>query len=69
MSQAVIVWIVVAVVVIALVVTLLTLRSRRRRASASHRVGLPELGALSTDGLDKVHAHGTNKQQNDKNPS
>jgi len=66
MSQAVIVWIVVAVVVIALIVILLTIRARRHRASASHRVGLPELGALSTDGLDKVHAHGTDKQQNDK---
>jgi hypothetical protein len=65
MSQAAIVWIVVAVVVIALIVTLLIVRSRRRRSAVSHRLGVPELGALSTDGLDKVHAHSTDKQQND----
>jgi hypothetical protein len=62
MSPAAIVGIVVAVVVIAVIVILLVVRARRRRAGASHRLGLPELGALSTDGLDKVHAHGTNTQ-------
>jgi len=66
MSQAAMVWIVVAVVLIALIVTLLIGRGRRRRAGASHRLGLPELGALSTDGLDKVHAHSTEKPQNEK---
>ncbi len=61
MSTAAIVWIVVAVVVIAAVVTVFVLRARRQRATASHRMGLPELGALSTDGLDKAHATGQAK--------
>ena len=66
MSTAAIVWIVVAVVVIAVVVTLLALRARRRRSQAGHRMGLPELGALSTDGLDKAHAAQSTRHQADK---
>ena len=58
MSTAAIVWIVVAVVVIAAIVVLLVLRGRRRREQSSHRMGLPKLGALSTEGLDKAHATG-----------
>lgn len=61
MSTAAIVWVVVAVVVIAAVVILVVLRTRRRHAQASHRMGLPDLGALSTDGLDKQHASGPAK--------
>ncbi len=66
MSTATIVWIVVAVVVIAAIVTLVVLRARRQRATASYRMGLPELGALSTDGLDKAHAAGTAKHPTQK---
>lgn len=66
MSTAAIVWIVVAVIVIALIVILLALRARRRHAQASHRMGLPALGALSTEGLDKEHAAGSTKHTAEK---
>jgi cytochrome c-type biogenesis protein CcmH/NrfF len=61
MSTAAILWIIAAIVVIAVVVTLLVVRSRRRRAASTHRMGLPELGALSTTGLDKAHSGGSAK--------
>ena len=52
------VWvIVIAIVVIVVIAVLLVLRSRRR-GSANSNMGLPDLGALSTEGLDKEHAHG-----------
>jgi hypothetical protein len=57
-STATILWIIAAIVVIAIVATLFTLRARRRRAAARAHIGLPDLGALSTDGLDKEHAAG-----------
>jgi hypothetical protein len=56
MSTATILGILAAIVVIAIVATLLTLRARRRRART--HIGLPDLGALSTEGLDKEHAAG-----------
>jgi cytochrome c-type biogenesis protein CcmH/NrfF len=59
MSTATILWIVAAVVLVAIVVTLLVVRSRRR--AARPQMGLPDLGALSTDGLDKAHAGGAAK--------
>jgi hypothetical protein len=62
MSTATILGIVVAVVVVAIVVTLLIVRARGRRAQASHRIGLPDLGALSTEGLDKSHAGGSSNR-------
>jgi hypothetical protein len=58
MSTATILGILAAIVVIAMVATLLTLRARRRRAAARTHIGLPDLGALSTEGLDKEHAAG-----------
>lgn len=58
MSTGVIVLIVAIVVIaIAVVVALLVGRSKRR-AQRSTSMGLPELGALSTTGLDKEHASG-----------
>lgn len=65
MSEAAIVWIVVAVVLVALIVTVFVVRARSRRARASHRPGLPDLGALSTDGLDKAHAREGRKPSNE----
>ena len=53
MSTATVVWLVV-VVVLAIAVTLLIFRARRRRAQASRRMGLPDLGALTDAGQDKV---------------
>ena len=58
MSTATILGILAAIVVIAIVATLLKLRARRRRAAARTHIGLPDLGALSTEGLDKEHAAG-----------
>ena len=59
MSTAAILWIVIAIVVIAIVATLLVLRARRRQAANRAHMGLPDLGALSTEGLDKEHAGGS----------
>ena len=56
MSTATILGILAAIVVIAIVATLLKLRAGRRRAAARTHIGLPDLGALSTEGLDKEHA-------------
>ncbi len=53
MSTATIVWIAVVVVIVAAVAVLLVVRTNRRRAQASHRMGLPDLGALSAEGLDQ----------------
>ena len=58
MSTAAI-WIIIAIVVIAIVATLLVQRARRRRAANRAHLGLPDLGALSTEGLDKEHAGGS----------
>jgi hypothetical protein len=58
MSTATILGIIAVIVVIAIVATLLALRSRRRRAANRAHMGLPDIGALSTEGLDKEHASG-----------
>jgi hypothetical protein len=63
-SGTVVVIVVVAVIVILAVVLLLSMRARRRRASASHHIGLPKLGSLSsaadqtTGGVDHVKDEG-----------
>jgi preprotein translocase subunit SecG len=50
---------IVAVVVIAIaVVVALVLRSKSQRSSSAS-MGLPDLGSLSTEGLDKTHASNT----------
>ncbi|GAA3605688.1 hypothetical protein [Microlunatus ginsengisoli] len=63
MSTATILWILAAIVVIAIVVTLLAVRARRRRVQSAQRIGLPDLGALSTEGLDKQHTGGSASRQ------
>lgn len=53
MSTATILWITAVVVILAAVVVLLVVRSRRRGARASRRMGLPDVGTLSAEGLDQ----------------
>ena len=46
---------IIAIVVIAIIVVIALVRRSRKQHHATH-IGLPDLGALSTDGLDKQHA-------------
>jgi preprotein translocase subunit SecG len=55
MSTGVTVLIVAVVVVAIAVVVGLVLRSKRQRGGSAN-MGLPDLGSLSTEGLDKTHA-------------
>lgn len=55
MSTGVTVLIVAVVVIAIAVVVALVLRSKRQRESSTN-MGLPDLGSLSTEGLDKTHA-------------
>jgi hypothetical protein len=58
MSTSVILWTIAVIIVIAIVAAL-AIRARKRRTAARTHIGLPDLGALSTEGLDKEHtAHG-----------
>lgn len=54
MSTGVTVLIVVVVVIAIAVVVALVVRSKRQRQHPTS-MGLPDLGALSSDGLDKEH--------------
>lgn len=56
MSTTTTVVILAIVVVIAIVGAVLVTRTRRRRAQASEQLGLPPLGALSGEPIDKVTA-------------
>ena len=55
MNSTVIVAIVLVVIAVAVVIGLFV-RSRNRRRQQAETMGLPDLGALSTEGLDKEHA-------------
>jgi hypothetical protein len=46
---------IIAIVVIAVIVVIALVRRSRKQQHRPH-MGLPDLGALSTDGLDKQHA-------------
>jgi hypothetical protein len=59
---------IVAVVVIAIaVVVALVVRSKRQRQSST-TMGLPDLGALSTEGLDKEHTSSPSSEQPSTRP-
>lgn len=61
MSTTAILLTIAAIIVIA-IVTALAVRARRRTAARTH-IGLPDIGALSTEGLDKEHtAHGAHRR-------
>jgi hypothetical protein len=74
-SGTVVVIVVVAVIVILAVVLLLSMRARRRRASASHHIGLPKLGSLSsaadqtTGGVDHVKDEGASPRLRSMHPT
>lgn len=54
MSTGTVVLIVAIVVIAIAVATALVVRSKRQRRRTT-AMGLPDLGALATDGLDKTH--------------
>ena len=71
MDTGTIVLIIAVVIVFAAAATLLGLWARRRRQTAETGIGLPSLGALSAEGLDKKTS-GTEpgqEQQRDQNPA
>jgi len=51
MDTANLLWIAAVVVIFAITMALILARARRRRAHASRRMGLPDLGALSAEDL------------------
>jgi hypothetical protein len=67
MSDVVIWLIVAAVLVIVVVGLLMVMRSRKRRKSNSG-IGLPDLGAVSTDAVDKEQA-ASEPRPDTRNPS
>jgi hypothetical protein len=64
----VVIWLIVGVVAVIVVVGLLmVMRSRKRRQSGSN-VGLPDVGAVSADGVDKEQAT-SDPRPDGRNPS
>lgn len=45
--------IVAVIVVVAVIAITMVMRTRKRRSAASSGIGLPDLGVLSMDGMDK----------------
>ena len=65
MSAGATIAIIAVVVIVIAVIVALVVRSKKQRQQST-RMRLPELGALSTDGLDKTHA---SAPQTDQTPS
>jgi hypothetical protein len=68
MSTAATIAIIAVVVIVLAVIVALVVRSKKQRQQST-RMRLPELGALSTDGLDKSHASAPHADRNPTEPA